>query len=240
MSGPDLNPEFRRESPFHWHRRTVGVAVVCCLVALLIAFQLDSSVAAWVQNHANGWSHQVARQVSLWGDWYGVAAVGLIGWWQARRLRAPQWARLWLIMGTCAALAGVSANVIRAVTGRARPNNPVAKGWYGPAKGFRLGKNAHSFQSFPSAHTSVVAGFCAPLGWASLCSRRRRRVWFGMSISVLATLLMAWSRVWLGAHHLSDVLVASFSGWAIGLVWLRYRSPDLALDAEGSGPAVSA
>jgi membrane-associated phospholipid phosphatase len=142
-------------------------------------------------------------------------------------------------MGACAALAGLSANVIRAVTGSARPDNPVAKGWYGPAKGFRLGKNGHPFQSFPSAHTSVVAGFCAPLGWASLCRRRRKRVLFGIGIPVGATLLMGWSRVWLGAHYLSDVLAASFSGWAIGLLWLRYRSPDLALDDEDSDPAVS-
>ena len=44
---------------------------------------------------------------------------------------------------------------------------------------------------------------------------------------------MCWSRVWVGAHHLSDVLAASLPGWGIALLWLRFRAPELNLDPEG-------
>lgn len=193
---------------------------------------MDGAVLELVRQHSHGWSRWVARQVSLWGDWYGIAAIGLLGWWQARRRNASRWVRLWLVMGICAGLGGLGANVIRALSGRARPNSGVAAGWYGPSKGLAFTKSAHAFQSFPSAHTGVVAGFCAPLGWVALRSRRRRILFLGLGLSLSGTALMAWARVWVGAHHLSDVLAAAMPGWAIALAWLHYRTPELTLDRE--------
>jgi membrane-associated phospholipid phosphatase len=193
---------------------------------------MDAAVLEYVRAHSNGWSRSVARQVSIWGDWYGIAAIGLFGWWLARRKNAQQWKRLWLVMGICGALGGLGANVIRTLSGRARPNGGAVAGWYGPSKGLSLAKSSHAFQSFPSAHTGVVAGFCAPLGWVALRSRRRKTMLLRMSLALSGTLLMAWSRVWVGAHHLSDVLAASLLGWGIGLFWLHYRAPELTLDTE--------
>ncbi len=193
---------------------------------------MDAAVLEFVRNHSNGWSRSFARQVSIWGDWYGIAAIGLFGWWQARRKNAQQWKRLWLVMGICGALGGLGANVIRTLSGRARPNGGAVAGWYGPSKGLSLAKRSHAFQSFPSAHTGVVAGFCAPLGWVALRSRRRKTMMFRVSLALSGTALMAWSRVWVGAHHLSDVLAASLLGWGVALVWLHYRAPELTLDSE--------
>ena len=121
--------------------------------------------------------------------------------------------------------------MIRTLSGRARPNGGAAAGWYGPSKGLRLAKSSHAFQSFPSAHTGVVAGFCAPLGWVALRSRRRKSRLYSLGISLAGTALMAWSRVWVGAHHLSDVLAASLLGWGIALAWLHWRTPELTLDS---------
>ena len=232
MSKPPLNPACGRKAPFLLSTRALWLAGLCAAVTLWGAFQMDAAVLELARHHSNGWSRGVARQVSLWGDWYGIAAIGLRGGGQARRRHAPQWKRLWLVMGICGALGGLGANVIRTLSGRARPNGGAAAGWYGPSKGLRLAKSAHAFQSFPSAHTGVVAGFCAPLGWVALRSRRRKSLLLGLSLALSGTALMAWSRVWVGAHHLSDVLAASLLGWAIALVWLHYRTPDLTLDPE--------
>ena len=232
MSKPPLNPASGRKAPFLLNTRALWLGALCSAVTLWGAFEMDAAVLEIARNHSNGWSRWVARQVSLWGDWYGIAAIGLLGWWQARRRNAPQWKRLWLVMGICGALGGLGANVIRTLSGRARPNGGAAAGWYGPSKGLRLAKSAHAFQSFPSAHTGVVAGFCAPLGWVALRSRRRKSMLLGLSLALSGTALMAWSRIWVGAHHLSDVLAASLLGWGIALAWLRNRAPDLTLDPE--------
>jgi undecaprenyl-diphosphatase len=219
---------------------TVLAALICSAAVLWGAFQLDQSVMNFVSLHSGGFSRWLAREVSRVGDWYGVAALGLLGWWQARRRNSRHWKRLLLVMGICGALGGLSANVIRALSGRARPHGGAPAGWYGPSEARHPIKSKYAFQSFPSAHTSVVAGFCAPMGWVALGSRRRRWLLLGVGLSLSGTLLMAWSRVWLGAHHLSDVLAAALLGWGIALAWLHYRAPELVQPPEkphGTSPS---
>ena len=184
---------------------------------LALAFQVDATVVALVRTESVGWSRWLAGRVSYWGDWYGVVAVGMAVWFWGRRRGRVGVQRLLVLMGLCAAISGLGANVIRATTGRARPNTQAAPGWYGPAQGLRFAKNARDFQSFPSAHTAVVAGFFAPLG---LVARRRRR--YGLlCLAIVGTALMMWARVWVGAHHLSDVCAAGALGWALGWIVLR-------------------
>ena len=63
----------------------------------------------------------------------------------------------------------------------------------------------------------LSVGFFAPLG---LVARRRKR--YGLlSLALAGTALMMWARVWIGAHHLSDVCAAAGLGWALGWVVLR-------------------
>jgi membrane-associated phospholipid phosphatase len=232
MSEPRLNPVSSRKVRLLCSARALCFTLLVSALALWGAFLLDETVLKLVRKHAHGWSGWLAQQVSFWGDSFGIAAISLLCWWQAKRRNALQWKRLVIVMALCSVLGGLSANVIRTLTGRARPNSGVAAGWYGPAKGLPLSKSAHAFQSFPSAHTGVVAGFCAPLGWVALRSRRRKILFLGLGLSLSGTALMAWARVWVGAHHLSDVLAAALSGWAIALAWLHYRAPELTLDPE--------
>jgi membrane-associated phospholipid phosphatase len=196
---------------------------VFVIVLLMWAvFLADASVVELVRLRASGWSRWLAGRVSYWGDWYGVAGIGGLLWLAGRR---PGWARLQklvLVMGLCAAVSGISANVIRSVSGRARPFTSAAPGWYGPGPGLKVwSRGARDFQSFPSAHTSVVAGFCAPLALAALASRRRRVRFLGVLAAAGGTGLMAWARVWAGAHHLSDVVAASLLGLVVGMILLR-------------------
>lgn len=197
------------------------ILVFVAAVLVGAAFLLDQRAVEFVREQANGWGKWFAGRVSFWGDFPGVMAIGLVAWGIARWRKNENCQRLVLLMGICASLAGLSANVVRAATGRARPFSQAAPGWYGVMAGARIGKSAADFQSFPSAHTAVVAGFFAPLALLALRSRRRWVSVSGCSLAVAGTLLMAWARVWNGKHHLSDVMTSMILGVLVGVCVLR-------------------
>jgi undecaprenyl-diphosphatase len=70
--------------------------------------------------------------------------------------------------------------------------------------------------SFPSGHASISVALYA-LGFYLLFhaarSSRLKRLW--LALAILFPLLIGFSRLYLGAHYLSDVL----AGWSIGLWW---------------------
>jgi undecaprenyl-diphosphatase len=92
--------------------------------------------------------------------------------------------------------------------------------------------------SFPSGHSMAAAVIYLTLGalLARFAARRRIRVYI-VGISLLLTVLIGITRVYLGVHYPSDVL----AGWALGLAWallcwlaaryLQYRG---AVEAPGS------
>jgi undecaprenyl-diphosphatase len=115
------------------------------------------------------------------------------------------WKRAWrTAVYWLAAIAGASAlnTMIKVALHRARPGEPLYTGW--------------SALSFPSGHSTVnlvLYGFLAFLIGRELHPRWRLPVAFGAAVFVL---LIAFSRIYLGAHWLSDVV----GGLAFGMVWL--------------------
>ncbi len=79
--------------------------------------------------------------------------------------------------------------------------------------------------SFPSGHAMLSAVIYLTLGALIASTQSDRRVKsYVLGIAVLLTLLVGWSRVYLGVHWPSDVL----AGWALGagwacLGWLAFR-----------------
>jgi membrane-associated phospholipid phosphatase len=71
----------------------------------------------------------------------------------------------------------------------------------------------HAYASFPSGHTSTVAGAVG-----GLFAIRRRWGFF----MLWAIVLVAWARIFALAHHLSDVTAAAVLGLAIGY-WVAPR-----------------
>lgn len=209
------------EKPESWTLR-IFFAVVS-VVAIGMAFEVDPWVDGLVKSCQDTQFLGLAKAVSFLGDFLGVLSIGLLGWGGARWRKLPKLETLFKAMICAAILSGVCANVCRCVTGRARPNAQAEAGWYGPGKGVGF-REAHQFQAFPSAHTAVVAGFLAPVVIAS--SRRRssfRAIGLG-ALGCVGIALMAWARVWLGAHHLSDVLAAVILGASVAVALCR--NPD--------------
>jgi undecaprenyl-diphosphatase len=79
---------------------------------------------------------------------------------------------------------------------------------------------AASGMSFPSGHSSgaaTLAGVLLVVLWPILARRWRR--WLAAGL-ILAALCVAWTRIVLGVHYLSDVVGGLALGAAVVLVWM--------------------
>jgi membrane-associated phospholipid phosphatase len=163
--------------------------------------RIDLQLAAWFhQFAASGWTPFVIA----FTDWHhpvGVAAMTILfGAWLYR-----QRAFYWLLALVCAVPGGLILNVLLKYTfQRARPS-------------FDEPLLSLATFSFPSGHTSgatVLYGLVA----AWLVCHCRSSAWRAMIVgaALLMIALVAVSRLYLGAHYLSDVL----AGMTIGGAWL--------------------
>jgi membrane-associated phospholipid phosphatase len=136
------------------------------------------------------------RGVSRLGDWPGHVVLGLtllvLAYWR----RSNKWMRIFAAMILACALAGAAARVIKISTGRARPNVQTEAEWNGP-------KLSPRYSAFPSGHTAASTAFFATLALASW------RIGLGF---LVIPILIAFSRMYVAAHYLSDVVCASLIG----------------------------
>ena len=112
----------------------------------------------------------------------------------------------------CAMLLGVLLNnmIIKEVVARPRP-------WLS-VEGLEYVMYEASKHSFPSGHT--CASFAAAAAWR----RYAPAGWIGVAGTVLAV-LMGLSRMYIGVHYLTDVLVGAvvgtFCGWLACRIWAK-------------------
>lgn len=161
---------------------------------------------------AQGWK-EAARFLSRYGDFPFLLAAGVIALAVSLRRRTVAWSRILTAMILAGIIAGLASNLVKLGAGRVRPRvEQVAHGWYGPKHEDRWVSLQHNFQSFPSSHASCAFGFFFPL----FLSRR----WVGAA-GLLVAAAIAWSRVQLNAHHVSDVAAGALLGMVTG--WLVWR-----------------
>lgn len=157
---------------------------------------------------ASDWLHPLVNGWANYGI-VGFAALLLMGWWRARRRNDPACmaAALWSPIA-----------VVIAVT----INQPIAKlvaepRPYASIPGILVLAHQSSDPSFPSDHAVMAGAVAASLFvFDSLLGE----------IAAVAAVLMAFSRVYIGAHFPSDVLVGLGLGIAVALIgWLVARRP---------------
>lgn len=149
-------------------------------------------------------------------DGVGIFAVlVLAGWWLARyRPDAPRAvaASVWAAAGTVAAV-GLNQPLVNAVQ-RARPYNALPHVEV-------LVSRSHDY-SFPSDHT-VTAGAAVAGLWIIAHYGTKAARWLAATGTLLA-LLLAFSRVYVGAHYPGDVTAGLLYGAAISIAgWLLLR-----------------
>jgi membrane-associated phospholipid phosphatase len=185
----------------------IALAAVA-VIALVAAFFLDHAAAAWIGAHSSPELKRAMQTVSRVGDWPAHLIAGLLGIAIAFVMKSKTWMRIFLAMLVALALAGVSGRVLKLATGRARPSVKTEAHWNGP----RYGSKYHAF---PSGHTASSTAF-----FVALFLKRKK---IGTPL-LLIPVLIALSRMVVGAHYLSDVTFAAILGVICAVLATRWLS----------------
>jgi undecaprenyl-diphosphatase len=183
-----------------------------------LSFLCDQAVIQWVKGHDSKSLRELAGFLSRWGDWPELMLYGCLGLGLACLARSRVAGKLLLCMMIASTISGALVDSVRLLTGRARPNNTEAtQEWNGLWRGGELLLFKNKYHSFPSGHTGAAFAFFGILPFAN----RRYGFW-----ALLAAAAIAWSRIYLNVHHLSDVMVGVMVGLVVAFfVWERLESP---------------
>ena len=192
---------------------TILLSVAAVVLAVAGFVWWDQPVLEAVRSGAGQPWVETARFFSRYGDFPFLLAGGVVALAISLRLRAVNWSRIFTAMILGGILAGLASNATKLATGRVRPRvEHTEHGWYGPKHEDRWVSLRHDFQSFPSSHAACSFGFFFPLFLS-------RRVIGGAGM--LAAAAIAWSRVQLNAHHISDIAIGALLGMIAG--WMVWR-----------------
>jgi undecaprenyl-diphosphatase len=172
------------------------VGIVIAAVAVAAAFYFDDTVWHFIMQHQNRAVRSFMHNVSRFGDWPSHVALGLlllgIAWWRGSK----KWTRIFLSMLLAMTIAGITGHVIKCAVPRARPSVKSELRWGGP-------RFSTKYHAFPSGHVAASTAFFGVLIFA------RRRIALAC---LLIPILIGFSRMYIGAHYLSDVVCAAVLG----------------------------
>jgi membrane-associated phospholipid phosphatase len=158
----------------------------------------DVEFARWLHEHSSGWLVDLFKIVTLAGN---AAVVGVIvvaiGFVLVRRGRANDAALLVLAFGG----ASVVNSLLKLIFHRPRPE---------------LAFVHLDTYSFPSGHAATSSATFTVMAYLLARGRHstKARIWIGLGAAA-AIALVGFSRLYLGAHYLSDVL----AGISFGVAW---------------------
>ena len=173
-----------------------GLLVLGTGLLMFAGFYFDGAVQGWIAEHQNAVTKKFMRSVGQFGDWPAHVSLGLallvLAYWR----RSKKWMRIFAAMILACALAGAGTRLVKIAVGRARPAIQTEAAWKGPSLSAR-------YNAFPSGHTAASTAFFATLALA--CWR------IGTPFLVIP-LLIAFSRIYINTHYLSDVVCALLIG----------------------------
>ena len=173
---------------------------------LLIAWYMIENVdKIWLDKIQEGKNHSTSEFASLveqWGDFPGMTMITVLCLWILGVYRRSSYLRrLSAVVFLSAAFAGITANILRASTGRPRPHAQDYDAFYGPT-------TRAKYQSFPSAHCATSWGTAIPLVRAAPV--------IGVPLTVCAEIVV-WSRMYTNSHNPSDTLIGALIGIFFGI-----------------------
>jgi membrane-associated phospholipid phosphatase len=185
------------------------IGIVIAAIVVVAAFYFDEPMRNFMAQHQNRATHNFMRKVSRLGDWPEHFALGLalagLAWWRG----SQKWTRVFLSMLIALAIAGVAGRGIKIATGRARPSVKIEQV-------LNRSRFSSNFHAFPSGHVAASTAFFAVLLFANW------RIGLGC---LLIPLLIGFSRIYIGAHYLSDVVFAAILGVLCALLTARLVLP---------------
>jgi len=201
-----------------WWSTGIAFAVLAVAVAQGRTASLDKAVT----KAAVGSRTATLTHVAVALGWVGLAAIVVV-WAGAlailldRHYRATWRCTTAVLLVLLLDVAVVA--VVKQVVARSRP----------PLELRRVSVSTHSFPSGHAAATTAAVTMLL-LCLAALSSSRRVRAWTLLA-GLLLVAMMAWSRVYLGVHYLTDVVAGTLLGcWlAMSMTWLI----DASLPASG-------
>jgi membrane-associated phospholipid phosphatase len=179
----------------------------------------DNDLARWFADERSPSRNQVAESMSLFGETITIialaAVIAIVVWLWRRNIRE--------VLFVALATSGVSGIYILAATADPRPRPPVKV----------LDPGLNPTQSYPSGHVAAATalyGLIVVLVWTYA---RVARWW--VAPLLLLPLLVAVARLYMGAHHLSDVLTSV----VFAAIWLTVTAVVL-LPRPAEDPSASA
>ncbi|OGT45255.1 MAG: hypothetical protein A3E83_08280 [Gammaproteobacteria bacterium RIFCSPHIGHO2_12_FULL_41_20] len=169
------------------------------LLVLACYFFIDLRVAIIFYHIKNSWLVHVARIITRLGDWTYYIKAALLLYLIAKIFKKPQLARFALFIVLTITVSGLLCDGMKVLCGRARPTLWFNKEMYG----FYFLHTPNALLSFPSGHATVITSAMVAL---SLAWRRYASIFVGL------LLVVSFSRVVVGAHYMSDILMGIYIG----------------------------
>lgn len=205
----DVRAPLRLLSGMRFSRGLVGRAAIglaCGAVATaLVWLLLDQRVLAWAEGVQSDALEDVIRIVNRFGG--GMNPVLIVGFFVVAGVAyaVPRWVGYAVSMAVAGLGAGILAQIIKHLVGRARPELWLGPSHYAPG----------SSTSFPSGHTVGAFALAGVLFFAS-------RNWTLRIVALVLAAAVGMSRVLAFRHWLSDVTASAAVGLAVS--WLVTRA----------------
>lgn len=192
--------------------RSIGNRLLAVSLFLLVLSAVswnlwDRSIADWAFHLPRSWANAAGRLSALGEGVYWIVLVFAIG--LTAVVRKKEAVAAWALQAAAAiAGAGLAANVLKVIAGRARPRALDEGVW-----GFHFFEVGYRFASFPSGHAAIAAAVAT-----SICLARPA-AW---PLAALLWMLLAGGRVLTGSHFVSDVLAGGAVGIAVSVLFSRW------------------